>query len=147
MFQRHIGHIRPLSNRLSATYLSMALNSPFVKAQSDKVARGVAQKTINLSDLRRLCIPLSPAVEQDEMVKLVGQLFEKIEAQRHTLLSSRKYLDILDQSILSQAFRGGLVPQDPDDEPASVLLERIRKEIAQRTVKEVQRLKAIGGIR
>lgn len=46
-----------------------------------------------------------------------------VSTQRPTLL-----LDRLDQSILAKAFRGELVPQDPEDEPASVLLERIRAE-------------------
>ena len=42
--------------------------------------------------------------------------------------SARKLVDHLDQAILAKAFRGELVPQDPNDEPASVLLERIKKE-------------------
>jgi hypothetical protein len=42
--------------------------------------------------------------------------------------SARKLIDHLDQAVLAKAFRGELVPQDPNDEPASVLLERIRAE-------------------
>jgi len=42
--------------------------------------------------------------------------------------SARKLIDRLDQAVLAKAFRGELVPQDPADEPASVLLERIRAE-------------------
>ncbi|MBL7177634.1 MAG: restriction endonuclease subunit S [Desulfobacteraceae bacterium] len=127
MFQRHIGHIRPLSELLSVTYLTLSLNSSFTKSQADKVARGVAQKTVNLSDLRRFCIPLAPAVEQGEIVRLIGQIFQKSEAQQQVIVSSREYLDIFDQSVLSKAFRGELVPQDPNDEPASVFLEQIKK--------------------
>lgn len=44
--------------------------------------------------------------------------------------SARKLIDHLDQAVLAKAFRGELVPQDPSDEPASVLLERIRTERA-----------------
>jgi type I restriction enzyme S subunit len=52
--------------------------------------------------------------------------------------SARKLIDHLDQAILAKAFRGELVPQDPSDEPASVLLDRIR---AERTQNATSRLR------
>ncbi len=72
-------------------------------------------------------IPLPPLEEQKEIVKRVEQLFafaDKIET-RYT--KAKATLDKLPQSILAKAFRGELVPQNPNDEPASVLLERIKK--------------------
>lgn len=126
MFQRHIAHIRSISKHLSVSYLSFSLNSPICKEQADKVARGVAQKTVNLSDLRRFAIPLAPLSEQYELTELLFKSFEILDNQRHNLNSSLTKLYIFEQSILSKAFRGDLVPQDLTDEPANVLLERIR---------------------
>jgi len=137
MFQRHIAQMRPLLPLLSATYLTFALNSPFMKSQADKVARGVAQKTINLSDLRRFLFPLAPLAEQNEIVKLLEKIFQRVEGERVVLRSSLEYLDTIDQTMLAKAFRGELVSQDPNDEPASVLLERIREEKARKAAERI----------
>jgi len=53
--------------------------------------------------------------------------------------NARKLVDHLDQAVLAKAFRGELVPQDPNDEPASVLLDRIRAERVAGVVKDKQR--------
>lgn len=78
--------------------------------------------------LKQIDYPLPPIKEQQEIIHRVEQLFaflEKIEA-RYT--RTKTILDKLPQSILAKAFRGELVPQDPNDEPASALLERIKAE-------------------
>ncbi|REN16579.1 restriction endonuclease subunit S [Mycobacterium tuberculosis] len=64
--------------------------------------------------------------EQREIVRRVEQLFEVVDQLEAKVAAAKKRIDTLTQSILSKAFRGELVPQDPNDEPASVLLERIR---------------------
>ena len=64
--------------------------------------------------------------EQEEMVRRITTAFAWIDRLAREAQSARKLIDRLDQAILSKAFRGELVPQDPNDEPASVLLERIR---------------------
>ncbi len=66
--------------------------------------------------------------EQQEIASRVESLLakaDKIEAQYN---KAKAYLDKLPQALLAKAFRGELVPQDPNDEPASVLLEQIRAE-------------------
>jgi len=128
MFQRHIAHIRPISNHLSVSYLSFALNSPICKEQADGVARGVAQKTVNLFDLRRFAIPVAPLSEQSKLAELLSICLKALDDQRGNLNSSLAKLHNFEQSILSKAFHGELVPQDPNDEPAVILLERIRQE-------------------
>ncbi len=78
--------------------------------------------------LKQIDYPLPPRVEQIEIIRRVEHLFvfaDKIEA-RYT--KAKTMLDRLPQSILAKAFRGELVAQDPNDEPASVLLERIKAE-------------------
>jgi len=89
---------------------------------------------INLSP-----IPIPPLSEQQEIVRRVDALFKiagQIEARYQ---KARAYVDKLTQSILAKAFRGELAPQAPADEPASILLERIRKERARRELESLQK--------
>lgn len=91
-------------------------------------AREVARKTLNLEQLRTLPIPLPPLAEQQEIVRRVEELFslgDRIEAR---LALARAQVDKLTPSLLARAFRGELVPQDPNDEPASALLKRIEQQ-------------------
>ena len=89
---------------------------------------GGGQPNIKLELLNAYPFPLPPLEEQKGIVRRVEQLFafaDKVEA-RYT--KAKAMLDKLPQSILAKAFRGELVPQDPNDEPASVLLARIKAE-------------------
>ncbi len=89
---------------------------------------GGAQPALNCERVGQIPIAIPPHEEQKEIVRRVEQLFtfaDKIEA-RYT--KAKAMLDKLPQSILAKAFRGELVPQDPNDEPASVLLARIKAE-------------------
>lgn len=86
------------------------------------------QVGISGSDLRSIPIPVPPKEEQQAIVSKVTGIMQaagRYEVEREQAALT---LTTLHQSLLSKAFRGELVPQDPDDEPASVLLERIRKE-------------------
>ncbi|OEE79293.1 restriction endonuclease subunit S [Vibrio ordalii] len=85
----------------------------------------VGQVNISLSQCRDSLIPLPPLEEQKEIVRLVDQYFafaDTIEAQ---VKKAQARVDNLTQSILAKAFRGELVAQNPNDEPAEKLLERI----------------------
>ena len=64
------------------------------------------------------------------IITIVGKLLEQLASVRQAFSHGNANLERLNQSILAKAFRGELVPQDPTDEPASVLLERIRRERA-----------------
>lgn len=81
--------------------------------------------------LLSLPIQVPPPAEQTEIVRRVEQLFAFADQLEAKVNEARTRIDRLTQSILAKAFRGELVPQDPNDEPASVLLERIK---AQRAV-------------
>jgi len=79
-----------------------------------------------------LPIPLPPIEEQYKIIALVNTALEKADSQNEAISFSLKQSSSQRQNILKAAFSGQLVPQDPNDEPASVLLERIRAERATR---------------
>ncbi|WP_217557311.1 restriction endonuclease subunit S [Vibrio metschnikovii] len=98
-----------------------------VRAVMPETKGSVGQVNISLSQCRDSLIPLPPKEEQKEIVRLVDQYFafaDTIEAQ---VKKAQARVDNLTQSILAKAFRGELVAQDPNDEPADKLLERIAK--------------------
>ena len=94
----------------------------------ERFAPATAQKNINLQVLSELAIPLPPLAEQCRIVADVERRLSVIQQAEATVEASLKRAERLRQSILKQAFSGKLVPQDPNDEPASALLERIRAE-------------------
>lgn len=111
-------------------YLACLLQSPLGQRLMVGKVRGVAQKGINLADVRRLPVALPPYEEQTEIVRRVEQLFAFADQLEARIKAAQARIDHLTRSILAKAFRGELVPQDPNDESASLLLERIK---AQRT--------------
>lgn len=82
--------------------------------------------SINLSILTGFPVPLPPLVEQRRIVAEVERRLSVIQQAEAAVAASLHRAERLRQSILKRAFSGQLVPQDPDDEPASALLERIR---------------------
>ena len=121
-FQRHIGLIKPT---ISNEYLSFVLMSNYIKSLCDKLATGTAQKTVGLDTLRSLYVPIAPIEEQERIVTKIKHLLLQIsflEAGKGKLVAAIKQAK---SKILDLAIHGKLVPQDPNDEPASELLKRI----------------------
>ena len=86
--------------------------------------------SINMTKLRALPIPLPPVTEQEGLVAALEDQLSLIDDLDHSVAASLRRATSLRQAILKKAFEGKLVPQDPNDEPASVLLERIRAALA-----------------
>lgn len=86
--------------------------------------------TLSISKIEGLPVPLCSPIEQAEIVRLLDQRLSAADVLGEEIEAGLKRADTLRQSILTEAFAGRLVPQDPDDEPAAVLLERIRTEQA-----------------
>jgi type I restriction enzyme S subunit len=88
--------------------------------------RGAALPGVNVGDFRRMPIPLPPLTEQQEIVRRVEGLFALADQLEQRLATARGQVDKLPPSLLARAFAGQLVPQNPTDEPAKKLLERIK---------------------
>lgn len=113
---------------LDNNYLKLCLDSEFFLSQHRLATTGSALAFINLTKTKAVAIPIPPIEEQREIVRRVQDLFKITDAVEDLYIKAQWQLDKLPQSILAKAFRGELVPQDPDDEPASRLLDRIRQD-------------------
>lgn len=91
-------------------------------------AAGSATGFITQSDFKQKMIPLPPKREQERIVKKIESYFQKIDETEKALNDVELLLTKYRESLLAKAFRGELIPQDPKDEPASKLLEKIRAE-------------------
>jgi type I restriction enzyme S subunit len=115
------------------TYLSLALRSLFLQGQINRKKTQTAQANIFQGKIRTLVFPLPPRDEQCRIVSEIERLLSVVDQTDHSVNAAARRSDRLRQSILKCAFEGKLVDQDPNDEPASVLLERIRAERAAAT--------------
>ena len=121
-FQRHIGLIKTI---LCSRWLTMALQSQYVKQYCDDIATGTAQKTVSLGFLRALYIPIPPLAEQVRIVSEIEQWFKCIKEIENETIVLQDIVRQAKSKILSLAISGKLVTQDPNDEPAIDLLRRI----------------------
>ena len=126
-----LGLLRPISIAI-AEWICSCIDSPvgFAWIEKVKVGGGTHTFKINLGDIPDFILPLPPLAEQRRIVERVGELMPLVE-EYGELEDARGALDAalpgrLRKSVLQLAVQGGLVPQDPADEPAGVLLERIR---------------------
>ena len=113
---------------LSNIFISFFLRSSRVNQILVNLSGSTAQQAIYLRDIKGVDIPVCSLPEQQEIVRLLEERFTAIEQQERVIDSALKQAETFRQSILKKAFAGQLVGQDPHNEPASVLLDRIRAE-------------------
>ncbi len=99
-FQRHIGHISPDTSKIDSTFLCAQLNTPFVKKQADLRARGVAQKTVNLQEIKKFKLVLPPIELQNKFTELV----RGIELQKDKQKESTQKVDELFNAVMAKSF-------------------------------------------
>ncbi|NUW71951.1 restriction endonuclease subunit S [Vibrio mediterranei] len=122
---QHVSIIRCNPSILLPRYLHIYLASPKMQKWIEGENYGATRQALTKSMIESLELIPPPVEEQKEIVRQVDQYFafaDTIEAQ---VKKAQARVDNLTQSILAKAFRGELVPQDPNDEPADKLLERI----------------------
>lgn len=100
------------------------------RSRIEAYAPATAQKNINLTTLENLVVPFTSTKEQSQVIVYLDHQLSIIHQQIKDIDENLLNCDALRQSILKKAFSGQLMPQDPNDEPASVLLERIAREKA-----------------
>ncbi len=131
---QHVLIMRPVDSNVSE-YLHLAIVSPLIQAaiMADQV--GATKEGLSATKAAGLLIPFPPLAEQRRIVERVNELLPLVE-QYGKLEDAREALDAalpdrLRKSVLQMAVQGKLVPQDPADEPAGALLERIREQRAE----------------
>ncbi|MGX8281321.1 restriction endonuclease subunit S [Xanthomonas oryzae] len=108
-------------------FVMIYLSSPQGRSDLMKVAKSTTGlHTLSISKISSVRLPVADMEQQQAIVRRVEQLFAYAEQLEAKVAAAQQRIDALTQSLLAKAFRGELVPQDPSDEPASVLLDRIR---------------------
>lgn len=114
---------------LLPAFLSYCLNAPDGRAYCWEVKTdGVSQSNINAKKIAAFRFVLPSIEEQAEIVRRIESAFDWLDRMAADHAAAARLLPKLDAAILAKAFRGELVPQDPNDEPAAKLLERVKAE-------------------
>lgn len=130
LFESNMMRLR-LSNHMDAVYVSYYLGSDIGRSRLIRDAKwAVNQASINQQDVKRTPIPVSSQAEQKIIAEILQRQFDAIDNQFAAIDLGLKQSAAQRKNILKAAFSGQLVPQDPNDEPAAVLLERIRAQRA-----------------
>jgi type I restriction enzyme S subunit len=130
-FASYLIRARPDPSRLDARYAVIALSTPQTRSVIEsKAATTAGQYNLNLAALRSLEVPLPPIDRQRSIVQEVEHRLASAGAVEAEVSRGLRRSSTLRKAILARAFRGELVAQDPDDEPASVMLRRIAGERA-----------------
>lgn len=121
---------RPNLQAALPRFVNCALNAEPTRARTVAIVHGIGRPRLNLAEIKSIVLPLPPLAEQHRIVVEVERRLSVIDELDAVVDANLKRTERLRQAILKRAFEGKLVPQDPNDEPASVLLERIRAERA-----------------
>ena len=113
-------------------YMFFFLNTEYFKKYAEKNATGSTIKNVSLKSMRELLLPLPPLNEQKLIVEEIEKIFAQIDLLEQNKTDLQTAIKQAKSKILDLAIHGKLVPQNTNDEPASVLLEKIRAEKEQK---------------
>ncbi len=117
-----------VSEEVNKKFIGLFFQSPVYRNEISRLSIGININNLRRENIETMLIPLPPLAEQEQIVSELERHLSVADAAEATLDAALKRAERLRQSILKHAFSGKLVPQDPNDEPASVLLEKIRDE-------------------
>jgi type I restriction enzyme, S subunit len=127
LYAGYLIRLRADSAQVRPAYLSLFLASPASRVRIELAARSTTGvNNINAEEIRGIPVVVPGLDEQAEIIRRVGELLEIAARLEQRLVDAQVHLSRTTPSVLAKAFRGELVPRDPNDEPASALLERIR---------------------
>jgi type I restriction enzyme, S subunit len=127
LLNQRVAMIKPYEG-YSKQLLGIILQSELFKEQIKKGLSETLQPNLSPTNLKEFVIPIPSLIEQNKILQAVEKSYSIIDESIRIVESEIKRSNSLRQSILKDAFEGKLVPQDPNDEPASVLLEKIKAE-------------------
>lgn len=124
--------IRALDSLCRSDYVEAVLNSPRILDEIESIKSGINDSGVNLNQgaFLGLAIPFCDSEEQNILIQELEAKLSEVDQLEQTIATSLQQSEALRQSILKKAFSGQLVPQDPNDKPASELLTRIKAERA-----------------
>jgi type I restriction enzyme S subunit len=125
-YQKTLLRARPRSSEVLSEWLHAAFLADALLGRFARMAPGVGILHLTADRMFAWPVPFAPLIEQREIVRRLDAAFAAIEQLTTKATSTFTRLDEAEKAVLSKGFRGELVPQDPADEPASALLERIR---------------------
>ena len=145
--QNHVFRMRPFFPEILPELISHHGNT-FGKTWFQKAGKQTTNlASINMGMLRVFPVPLAPVDEQKELLGQLQLTLDALTQQELAVERSLQQSTAQRNNILQAAFSGQLVPQDPTDEPASVLLQRIRAErAAQASAPKVRKARAVKGV-
>lgn len=120
--------IRPRNDLILSEFMRDFLRSPLALDQAVEKKTGSAIRRLILKNLRQIVLPIPPVTEQKRIVLKIESTQRKIKEIESSLSEAAILIDNYRESLLQKAFRGRLVSQNDDDEPASEVIERIRIE-------------------
>jgi type I restriction enzyme S subunit len=133
---QHVALMRPVPG-LHQRCFAYALADPMgLQRVVRDVQYGMTKASLSLVQVRSFPVPMPPALEAVVLSAALDAALHSIDAQLFGLSEAHSALTSLDQSLLARAFRGELVPQDPNDEPADALLARIKAAAGDTTTKK-----------
>lgn len=124
--QNHVFRIRLHDREFPPEFISHYANEFGQQYFIDEGTQTTNLASISKRKVAALPVPLPPVEEARRITKLITDAFARADRLEAEAKKALALIDRLEAAILAKAFRGELVPQDPNDEPASVLLERIR---------------------
>jgi len=136
LYAGYLIRIRPNKSVVDNKYLNFLFTAHMLRSQIESKAKSTSGvNNINSGELQSLINPVCSVVEQQEIVQQIESRISAVEKLEQDIEDGLRQAETLRQSLLKKAFEGRLVRQDPNDEPASVLLERIKVEKAEQVKK------------